>query len=626
MRSDFPAQKHQRFSFGHMKAPAQSEAVGEDCSVYDSLPSNAGKIRMKLNKEWPIRLAQIHRRISNLKAHYKPSGVRRQQCWMLTSALRLTGVILVAVLAPGPSFAQKEKEKEGFPEDWSHHHVVFSNPGTIGEAAGRGSFDSWYKVVTNPRFTHQLLKRRQKPPRGMGNKGPQVTPLQRDWSATLGGAGVAPDMFPAKWQFSPAANAASCSDYVVFPVNKAGVLGSQPNIVAYDNLYVNAGGAGTCPGTTPTVLFSYFVGTGTVQTSPTLGGAAGQVAYVESIAGGSKFHVLKGAGTGASKGTVAAPVAPGTGNSATDVALILNGGVSVTRSSPFYDFAHDAAYVGDDSGKLHKITPVFNGAPAEVVSAGANVWPATVSTQAGEILTPPVFDDGSAKVFVGDSQGFLYSVNSTTGSGSAGVLQSAQLGNSASGIVDSPLLDPSAETLYVFVSDNVGGTASAVFLFNTAASISASSGTNVTVGTSSTTVPVYDGTFDNIYFTSANGGQPAGNLYVCGNAGGNPTLYIIPITYSGGAQHMGAAVAGPAFANSNVGCSPLTEFYNSSTSIDWLFGGVGSNSCGASPSTAGGCVLSFNITTALTAATPGPWTPDTAFALNNEIVDHACPN
>ncbi len=429
-------------------------------------------------------------------------------------------------------------------------------------------------------------------------------------------------MYAAKWQFSPNGNTASCSDYVVFPVNKAGASGTQPNIVAYQNLYVNGTGTGFCPTlTAPTVLFSYFVGTGTVTTSPALGGAAGQVAYVESIAGGSKFHVLKGAGTGASNGTVAAPVAPGTGNTATDVSVTLNGGVMVTRSSPFYDYANDVAYVGDDTGNLHKFTPVFNGAPAEVISAGANVWPANVSTQVGKILTPPVFDNVSGLVFVGDSQGFLYSVSRTIGSGAGGVRQSNQLGNSASGIMDSPLLDPSAETLYVFVGDNVGGTGSAVFLFNAAVSIAGSSGTNVTVGTGSTTVPVYVGTFDNIYYTSPNGQQPAGSLYVCGDAGGNPTLYVIPITYSAGAQQLGAVVTGPALGSSNVGCSPLTEFYNTNTSVDWLFGSVVASSCGASASTAGGCVLAYNITAALSAATLGPWTPGTLYGANAQIVD-----
>ena len=527
---------------------------------------------------------------------------------------QLAGMIAVAALAAAPLFAQKKAS--GFPEDWSHHHVVFSNPGTLPEASRKGSFDSWLKVVANPRFTFQQQKRGSRPPfhRWRKDQGTKEAPLQRDWSASLGIAGVAPDMFPAKWTFSATATP-SCSDYVVFPVNAAGAAGSQPNIVGFQNLYVNGGDTGVCPGTAPTVLFSYYVGAGTVQTSPFLGGVAGEVAYVESVTGdgasvGSIFHVLTGAGTGASNGTVAAPVAPGAGNSALDVAITMSGFVSVTRSSPFYDYTNDVAYVGDDSGVLHKFTPVFNGPPAEVTTGG---WPATVSTQTGKILTAPVFDSGTGLVYVGDSQGYLYSVNASGTS-----VQSGLLGSGA-GIVDSPLLDPSAETLYVFVGDNAGGTGSAVFAFNVSAGITAgSTGSTAILGTQSATIPVYDGMFDNAYYTSSTN---AGNLYVCGNAGGNPTLYAIPISYSSGPV-LGSVVTGPPLASSNIACSPVTEFYNSNTSTDWLFAAVSSTSCGASSgTTAGGCVMSFNITTALTGSTPGPWTPSTTYATDAEIVD-----
>jgi len=572
---------------------------------------------MKSIDSWRVTPAQFLLRVSNWHDRSKPSVVRRQLFRMQTVALRLASVIVVAALSTGPLLAQQEAA--GVPDDWSHHHKVFSNPGTFGEAVRSGSFDKWNKIVSDPRFAIQQLKRGARLPIQRRNRGPKATTLQRDWSASLGTAGVAPDMFPAKWQFVTGPGTPSCSDYVVFGVNKAGVSGSQPNIVGYQNLYVNAGGTGACPGTSPTVLFSYFVGAGTVQTSPVLGLSVGQVAYVESVPSGSKFHVLKGAGTGASNGTIAAPVAPGTGNTATDVAVTMNGGVSVTRSSPFYDYAHDVAYVGDDSGMLHKFSPVFNGTPTEVISTGADVWPAIVSSQASKILTAPVNDTNV--VFVADSAGFLYSVNSTTGSGSSGVTASGQLG-SGTGIVDAPMLDSAARTVYVFVGASVvNPTNSAVVVFNVSSGNigSGTTGTAAIVGTNSATVPLYDGDFDHIYFTSSNFAQPAGNLYVCGNPGGNPTLYQIPITYSGGPV-LGSVVTGPVLASSNVGCSPLTEFFNSSTNTDWLFAGVGSTSCGASGTTQGGCVMSFNITNG-TPTTVGPWTPSSAFALNVEVVD-----
>ncbi|MGO9640253.1 MAG: hypothetical protein ACLP1Y_02975 [Candidatus Acidiferrales bacterium] len=525
--------------------------------------------------------------------------------------LQLVG-LTAAAIAVCPLFGQQRPG--GAPEDWSHHHVVFSNPGTYVGSIRTGSFDKWYKVVSDPRFNFQQVRRGGAPG---GGHGPiyiyrtNGTTLQRDWSQALGGAGVAPDTFPAKWQFDVSGNA-SCSDYVVFGVNAAGSA-SQANIVGVNNLY-----NGTCTGTVPNVLFSYFVGSGTVQTSPALGYSVNQVVYIESIAGGSKLHVLTIGTTGSNGTSATSPVTPGTGNNASDVSVTLSGGVMVTRSSVFYDYAHDTAYVGDDTGKLHKFTPVFNGTLAEVVtSSGGDVWPATVSSQASPILTSPVYDGVSQEVWVGDSAGYLYSVSSTTGSGSSGVTQSGQLGK-GTGIEEGPIVDSTAQSVYVFVGENVAGANAAVFVFNISAFTSGSTGANVTVGTGSASVPLYSGIPDNTYFTSSNPAQPAGNLYVCGNPGGNPTLYQVPITYASG-PHLGTVVTGPVLASSNVGCSPLNEFYNSNTSTDWVFASVGSSSCGASATTQGGCVMSFNITSA--APTIGPWTPSTLFASNAEIVD-----
>jgi hypothetical protein len=563
---------------------------------------------MKSNSAGRVRVAQTLLPISNSSAGSEHSDIRCDSTGALASFLRLAAVIVLMMLACGPAFAQREST--GYPEDWTHHHLVLSDPGTLHEASARGAFNTWYKVVTDPRFIFQQRKRAPFPRRGKGNV-PPPDPLGRDWSATLGGAGVAPGVFPAKWQFS-VTSTPSCSDYVVFPVNTAGVSGSQPNLVAYQNLYVNAVGTGVCPGTAPTVLFSYFVGAGTVQTSPVLGGSVDEVAFVESITGGSKFHVLKGAGSGASNGTVAIPVAPGAGNGATDVAITLSGGVSVTRSSPFYSYGNDTAYVGDDSGVLHKFTPVFNGTPAEVTTGG---WPATVSTQTGKILTGPVHDGLTDMVFVGDSHGYLYSV-SPTGT----VTQSGQLA-AGTGIVEPPMVDSYGKSVYVIVGDNAVGTASAVYVFNISTGnnfSSGSTGSSVAVGTSSTTVPLFGGAFDNAYLTSANAAQPAGNLYVCGNAGGNPTLYQIPITYSSGPV-LGTVATGPVLAGGNVGCSPVTEFYNSSTSTDWLFAGVPGTSCGAGTG-AGGCVMSFNVTSGAVPSI-GPWAPSTSYASNSEVVD-----
>ncbi len=39
---------------------------------------------------------------------------------------------------------------KGVPTDWSHRHVVFSNPGTEADAIKRGTHDRWLKIVNDP--------------------------------------------------------------------------------------------------------------------------------------------------------------------------------------------------------------------------------------------------------------------------------------------------------------------------------------------------------------------------------------------------------------------------------------------------------------------------------------------
>jgi len=288
----------------------------------------------------------------------------------------------------------------------------------------------------------------------------------------------------------------------------------------------------------------------------------------------------------------------------------MSGSVSVTRSSPFYDYKHDTAYVGDDAGKLHKFAPVFNGAAAEVTTGG---WPVTVSTQTSKILTAPVYDGASTLVFVGDSTGYLYSVNSST----LVVTQSKQLDSGAVAFEEAPLVDSTTEKVYVFAAQNSGSTTNASVFQLPYNFTSATTPSAENVGASSTTIPFYAGTFDNIYYTSEGSSNttPTGNLYVCANVGGSPTLYQVAIS----SGNLSTITTGPVLASSNVGCSPLTEFYNTNGATDWLFGSVGSTSCGSSASTQGGCVMSFNITTA--APTIGPWTPSTAFGSNAEVMD-----
>src|SRR5262249_41625255 len=150
-----------------------------------------------------------------------------------------------------------------------------------------------------------------------------------------------------------------------------------------------------------------------------------------------------------------------------------------------------------------------------------------------------------------------------------------------------PLVDSSAGKIFVF-SSNDGSTScpgaspcSAVYEFTTSFG-SGTTGTKVAVGTSAASPkPLYEGAADSIYEASVNA---TGNLYVCGNAGGVPTLYQIPVA----AGVMGTVVTGPTLAGATTGCSPVSDISNPNATggtNEWIFAGVqasgSGNSCAA---------------------------------------------
>ncbi len=47
----------------------------------------------------------------------------------------------------------------GVPEDWTHHHLIFSDPGTEKQAVENGTFERWLEVSKQPRFTLAQVKR-----------------------------------------------------------------------------------------------------------------------------------------------------------------------------------------------------------------------------------------------------------------------------------------------------------------------------------------------------------------------------------------------------------------------------------------------------------------------------------
>jgi hypothetical protein len=262
-----------------------------------------------------------------------------------------------------------------------------------------------------------------------------------------------------------------------------------------------------------------------------------------------------------------------------------------TNSPPFYEYNNnaDVLYVGDDGGRLWKVTGVFLGTPT--IATGN--WANGVVVHNGSKLTGPVVDFGTGNILVGDSGGQLNCVTST---GSLCATSNLSLNNA---ITDPPIVDSSAETVYAFV----GGSGSASTVKQ--ATTSLGSPLSLTVGSDvSSGSQIHSGMFDNNYYNTG-----TGNLWVCGKGGSSdpgPELYYIsvaPGTFSLG--NNGAALLSlTTTATTAAQCSPLEELYNPNQGggTDWLFVGVPGD-CEYGTSTTG-CVMSFQIGNASGSAIP----------------------
>jgi hypothetical protein len=517
--------------------------------------------------------------------------------------------------------------EHGLPTDWSHRHVIFSQPGTAERVA---------RVAQDPRYWQQFI--RQKMVRVLSTEdgapnanpspafatGADVPASSSDglWSQNMGsGATVGAGNYPIKYSFS--STTATCKnvanpDFVIF---NTGLQSSttKPSIIAYDNLYSGCSSFGTVP----TVYWSYNTTAqtvpGTIKTSPIISLDGSQVAFVQTD--GLNHGTLVLLKWKANNGTLAAPILPAFKTAANypsciapcmtafllrTTALGLGAQTDDITSSIFYDYTSDTAYVGDSLGLLHKYHPFFTtGVPAEV----ALPWPVQANPANHTALTSPVYDHVTHNVFVGDAGGYFERISAT------GIpTVSAQVDHGAGISTDGPILDQTAQKMYVFSSNDnstncAGGPCAAVLQFSTTFA-SGTSGTKTTVGNSSGTPNfLYAGAFDNSYYNSRNA---TGNLYVCGNTGANPTMYQVPI--SAGTMPVAAtSLTTATTTGSTDSCSTVTDVSNPNAA-----GGLEErvyfsprNHGRATACSAKGCVESFIVT---------PWQASTAYVLSHQIL------
>src|ERR1039458_3621995 len=363
-------------------------------------------------------------------------------CGLIVSALIYCGST-GRVFAAGP-------ERVGLPWDWSHEHLLFSQTDDPAVQA---------IIQKDPRAFHQWLRRKGAPygvplssdsfaqsdgtlfesPSPEANveprsaSGPVKTAIKRDWGVSLGATSfnavnsAGTPLYPAKYKFNINAAPDCINDYAVFPTGAQGKTSSsvvtpndQASIVAYNNLYSTQGGTGAlCENTGPIVYWAYInatcpatVSSDPILSSPIISQDGTKVAWVTTT--GKVQIVTYGVGYTSSGPAESAltPACIGTlmsgGDNASLQTLTLanathtpTSGVSV--SEIFVDFTSDSAYVGDDDGYLHKISPFFTAAGAlqEVTTSG---WQASHSYSVGNLIV--------------DSNGFIEKCTTAGTSGS----------------------------------------------------------------------------------------------------------------------------------------------------------------------------------------------------------------
>lgn len=504
---------------------------------------------------------------------------------------------------------REEPTHLGYPQDWSSQHLLL--PGMRAEQILRaGDHD--------PRYVYNMVMRlvaientRRPLPRPRRH-------IKIDWAVSLEKGYVPQNQFPAKYQFGVSSENCN-SDYILYGLTVTS--GTQANIVGINNLYTSASPA--CNGGSPWVAFAYNTVTqtgGQIKTSPALSVDGTKVAFVESTSSGSYFHVLvlpnPIPSPPSQAGTVLSPLTPTSCTKPTTpgcmTTLTIETGASNSNSSPWVDYNTDTAYVGADNGVLYKITPVFGGGAPALVNDPSN-WPVTVSTNAkNNVLTAPVVDDPSGLIFLGDGEGYVYSVKLTNPGKTYAAQQTIGWaydgtndgsGGAGTGIVDPPIAvtdpaNPNTDQVFAFTGCSyvvgIGGAISQLPANFTTGVPTTSNTVNLGSATGTgdcTGKNVHSGAFDNAFWLN---GSASGHMIACGfvNAGGtpsNPEMYFFPF-----ASNVITSTGSSTFVvNTNKGeeCSPLTEFYNGTS--DMLFFGVGS-------STQQSYLESSTITTSLT--------------------------
>ena len=380
--------------------------------------------------------------------------------------------------------------------DWTSNHVIIS---------GGVDAENLRAAQAEPRILFQLADRNlvnirrddpNGPPSGPlgpltrqridGGGGTDRKNIKIDWSVNLGNGNVARNMFPAKYSFDVNGAPDCTNDFVVFPLNVAGVNNGQANLVGINRLY-SGNPPGLC-GAAPAVNWAYngtTVAGGAVLTAAVISLDGKKIAYVESGATSARFHVLTWVAAQGTVNRARTPIAPPGCTAASNClkTLIFSPTATATFASPWVDYATDKGFVASDDGKIYRISCVFKCA----LNANPTVdWTFTLPVAGTGGATPrpngPVYNSPYGRLFVGDQLGEVWVIQANTSPptlfagpimiggggctttnppGRTGTPSPCTASGGAFGIPDSIILDASGTSQKVFVFSGNDGTAGA---------------------------------------------------------------------------------------------------------------------------------------------------------------------
>src|SRR5439155_12187566 len=160
----------------------------------------------------------------------------------------LIAVGLVQILAMKAGVAKdKPAIPLSVPDDWTHHHVIFSGARSQADAnrlqhnprywhqwlrhnlqTGTGPEAAAARILNDPNYMSSLVQNVQSAAGSTkSNPGSGGTTQSQDWGTSLGAGGkVGAGMFPAKFSFDVTAAPSCANDYVAFNTSLAGSGGT----------------------------------------------------------------------------------------------------------------------------------------------------------------------------------------------------------------------------------------------------------------------------------------------------------------------------------------------------------------------------------------------------------------